>query len=150
MSEPKGAQGPTMEEILASIRKMIPDDDDDLALGAGEAPAGGAESNELVLTQMLADDGSLVKLAAPSLPKAEEQVLLLTETVPPQPAVSAAASPPAAETPAAETIETFVRRALEPQIQAWLEAHLPAMVERMVQDVIDGIRRKTEKDKPSS
>ena len=146
MSEPKGAQGPTMEEILASIRKMIPDDDDDLALGAGEAPAGGAESNELVLTQMLADDGSLVKLAAPSLSKAEEEVLLLTETMPPQPAVSGTALPPAA----AETIEAFVRRALEPQIQAWLEAHLPAMVERMVQDVIDGIRRKTEKDKPSS
>ena len=42
-----------------------------------------------------------------------------------------------------------MRRALEPQIQAWLEAHLPAMVERMVQEVIDGIRRKSEKDKPS-
>ena len=136
MSEPKGTQGPTMEEILASIRKMIPDDDDAPAL------ASVPESNELVLTQMLAEDGSLVRLAVP--PKGDE-ALLLTETAPPEPPASAAAS-----LPATETLEAFVRRALEPQIQAWLEAHLPAMVERMVQDVIDGIRRKTEKDKPTS
>jgi cell pole-organizing protein PopZ len=145
MSEPKGAQGPTMEEILASIRKMIPDEEEAPAPEAGPLAAGAPETNELVLTQMLAEDGSLVRLAAPSLPKAEDEALLLTETAPPGPAVSAAAS-----LSATETVEAFVRRALEPQIQAWLEAHLPAMVERMVQDVIDGIRRKSEKDKPSS
>jgi len=134
-----------MEEILASIRKMIPDEDEAPPPEAGPLPVGAPEANELVLTQMLAEDGSLVRLAAPSLPKAEGEVLLLTETAPPQPTASAAPSPPATE-----TVEAFVRRALEPQIQAWLEAHLPDMVERMVQDVIDGIRRKSEKDKPSS
>ena len=141
MSEPKGAQGPTMEEILASIRKMIPDEDDVPALEAGPPPAVAPESNELILTQMLAEDGALVRLSAP--PKGEE-ALLLTETAPPEPPVDAAVP-----IPATETVEAFVRRALEPQIQAWLEAHLPAMVERMVQDVIDGIRRRSEKDKPS-
>lgn len=145
MSEPKGAQGPTMEEILASIRKMIPDEDEAPPPEAGPLPAGAAETNELVLTQMLAEDGSLVRLAAPSASKAEDEVLLLTETAPPGPEVS-----PAPSLPATETMEAFVRRALEPQIQAWLEAHLPAIVERMVQDVIDGIRRKSEKDKPPS
>ncbi len=144
MSEPKGAQGPTMEEILASIRKMIPDEEEYPAPDAGPLPAGAPEANELVLTQMLAEDGSLVRLAASPPPKADAEVLLLTETAPPQPVASVAATPPPTE-----TLEAFVRRALEPQIQAWLEAHLPAMVERMVQDVIDGIRRKTEKDKPS-
>ena len=145
MSEPKGAQGPTMEEILASIRKMIPDEEEAPAPEAGPPPAGAPETNELLLIQMLAEDGSMVRLAAPSPSIAEDEVLLLTETAPPGPAVSAAAS-----LPATETVEAFVRRALEPQIQAWLEAHLPAMVERMVQDVIDGIRRKSEKDKPPS
>jgi cell pole-organizing protein PopZ len=139
MSEPRGAQGPTMEEALASIRKIIPDEDEVPALEAVLAP------NELVLTQMLADDGSLVKLAGPRQPKAEEEALLLTETAPPQPTLIAGASPPPAE-----TVEAFLRRALEPQIQAWLEAHLPAMVERMVRDMIDGIQRKSGKDEPST
>ena len=145
MSEPKGAQGPTMEEILASIRKMIPDAEEYPAPDAGPLPTGAPEANELVLTQILAEDGSLVRLAAPSPSKSDDEVLLLTETAPPQPAAGAAAS-----APAAETMEAFVRRALEPQIQAWLEAHLPAMVERMVQDVIDGIRRRSEKVEPPS
>lgn len=144
MSEPKGAQGPTMEEILASIRKMIPDEEDGPAPRAGRPQAGAPARDELVLTQMLADDGSLVRLAAsPASPQSQEP-LLLTELVP---------SEPAAATPSShvesETLEAFVRRSLEPQIQAWLEAHLPAMVERMVQDVIEGIRRKSERDKPS-
>ena len=142
MSEPKGTQGPTMEEILASIRKMIPDEDDTPMPEAGLPQASAGESHELLLTQMLAEDGSLVRLSTP--PKTEE-TLSLTEAASREPPPS-----PAAPVSGAETVEAFVRRALEPQIQAWLEAHLPAMVERMVQDVIDGIRRKTEKDKPSS
>jgi cell pole-organizing protein PopZ len=142
MSEPKGAQGPTMEEILASIRKMVPDDEDGPASEGGRLSPDVAEPRELVLTQMLAEDGSLVRLAAPAAPESEG-VLLLTEPAPPEPA--------AARAPlvTGETLEAFVRRALEPQIQAWLEAHLPAMVERMVQDVIDDMRRKSESDKPS-
>ena len=147
MSEPKGAQGPTMEEILASIRKMIPDDKDGPVPEGTPSTTGTSDTRELVLTQMLAEDGSLVRLASPPVPGSQD-VLLLTEPAPPEPTTPA--MPPAAPaSPAAgETLEAFVRRALEPQIQAWLEAHLPAMVERMVQDVIDGIRRTSEKDKP--
>ena len=66
MSDPKGAQGPTMEEILASIRKIIPDDEDGPAPVARPSPGGAPEKPELVLTQMLAEDGSVVRLAAPS------------------------------------------------------------------------------------
>jgi len=145
MSEPEGAQRPTMEEILASIRKMIPDEEDGPAPRVGRPQAGAPTTDELVLTQMLAEDGSLVRLpASPASPQSQDP-LLLTQPAPPEPADVAPAS--RAE---GETLEAFVRRALEPQIKAWLDAHLPAMVERMVQDVIDGIRRKSDTDKRSS
>jgi len=127
-----------MEEILASIRKIIPDDEDGPAPVARPSPGGAPEKPELVLTQMLADDGSVVRLTVPPAPEAQK----------PQPQTEPAPAPSASPS-AGETLEAFVRRALEPQIQAWLEAHLPAMVERMVQEVIDGIRRESEKDKPS-
>jgi cell pole-organizing protein PopZ len=127
-----------MEEILASIRKIIPDDEDGPAPVARPSPEDATEKPELVLTQMLAEDGSVVKLATP--PARE-----------PQHAQSQGEPAPApSPTPAVgETLEAFVRRVLEPQIKAWLEIHLPAIVDRMVQEAIDGIRRESEKDKNS-
>jgi hypothetical protein len=52
----------------------------------------------------------------------------LPETAPPLPPV-AAAPLPRGDT----TLEALVRSILEPQLQAWLDANLPEMVERIAQ-----------------
>lgn len=150
---------------------------------------------ELVLTQMVADDGSVVAQAKRGSPSA---VLLLTDALPagmpdvavpvtpPQksepsarpapkpvgdagrlrvglagpetPVTSAAvleqlsrarsqaraASPnPPASPMATANLEELVRQSLEPKIQEWLNANLLEIVERLVQQEIDRISRRT-------
>jgi cell pole-organizing protein PopZ len=75
MSEPKRDDEPTMEEILASIRKIISEDEpqaaeavpagpvEDTPLGADSA-GDGEESEPMELTQMVSEDGSVVDLRA--------------------------------------------------------------------------------------
>jgi cell pole-organizing protein PopZ len=73
MSEPKSQAEPTMEEILASIRRIISEDGEDGEKAAAPAPEPVAEEaaaaepapveDVLELTQMVDDDGSVVNLA---------------------------------------------------------------------------------------
>lgn len=73
MSDTKAQPEPTMEEILASIRRIISENDEEG--GAQGNPVGGIapEDNVLELTEMVADDGSVVSLNAPlEEPAAEE------------------------------------------------------------------------------
>jgi cell pole-organizing protein PopZ len=159
---------------------------------------------ELVLTQMVADDGSVVALDRPAehavpadaVESSKAQplgVLLLTDALPepaipeiPAPAPSMPAAPPPAPKPivpqaapvpppvvvlrppaaapappprppqaaktaslpatagGAPTLEDLVRQSLEPKIQDWLNANLKDMVERLVQQEIESIRRRSE------
>jgi uncharacterized protein len=72
MTEPKPqAQEPTMEEILASIRRIISENDDPAAAAAqAKMPAGQAtppqpaDSGVLELTDMVEADGKVVNIAA--------------------------------------------------------------------------------------
>ncbi len=75
MSEPKRDDEPTMEEILASIRKIISEDDPETAEAAPAAAAedvpldadsagDGGESEPMELTQMVSEDGSVIDLRA--------------------------------------------------------------------------------------
>jgi len=65
MSDTKAQPEPTMEEILASIRRIISENDEE---GRPVAQVGGLapEDNVLELTDMVADDGSVVSLTAPA------------------------------------------------------------------------------------
>ena len=63
MSEPKRDDEPTMEEILASIRKIISEDDPVTAEAATEDAAEDAPE-PMELTQMVSEDGSVVDLRA--------------------------------------------------------------------------------------
>lgn len=77
MSDTKAQPEPTMEEILASIRRIISENDDQTGgaagtaagapAGAGSAPQAAAAPAESVLdlTEMVAEDGSVVSLTAP-------------------------------------------------------------------------------------
>ena len=88
MSEAKGEHEPSMEEILASIRRIIAEDGDAAASAQGAAPplpplSGGPRQDEVLeLTEVVEEDGSVVsigaKSAAPEPPPAPK---------PPQPAV---------------------------------------------------------------
>lgn len=72
MTEPKAqSQEPTMEEILASIRRIISENDDPSAAGAQAKPAAGqgpgakpaAADDVLELTDMVGADGKVVNIA---------------------------------------------------------------------------------------
>src|SRR5262244_1861684 len=75
MSQSRGDTGQSMEEILASIRRIIAEGERDAreagALrGGAERPAdtgtaAAAESDVLILTEMVREDGSIVSLQAP-------------------------------------------------------------------------------------
>jgi cell pole-organizing protein PopZ len=83
---------PSMEEILASIRKII-SDEEPAAAAAGAAPAAGAD-DVIELTQMVQEDGSVVDIKA--APPEEKP---MAEAKPPQPAP--APEPAKAEAPKA-------------------------------------------------
>ncbi len=134
MSEPEAQNEPTMEEILASIRRIISEDETEegkpaegAAPAAAPAPApaepapaqapaaapapppaaeagsGGAD-NILELTKMVAEDGSIVDLAAQKEAEAAaaEEAAPEAEPEPEAEATEEAAAAPAEEEPAAE------------------------------------------------
>ncbi len=91
------AQEPSMEEILASIRKIIADENDPAAPPANGAPATGDEVLEL--TQMVQDDGSVVDLKSPepavAPPQAKEPAKAVAPPPPPRPTPPPPPPPPA-------------------------------------------------------
>ena len=59
----------------------------------------------------------------------------------PQPAAATSQAPAQG---AGLSVEDLVRQSLEPKIQEWLNANLPDIVERLVQQEIERIARKAE------
>ncbi|PWR23344.1 DUF2497 domain-containing protein [Zavarzinia compransoris] len=203
----KGGADPSMEDILASIRRIIAEDGE-----ARDAQAADAQADILELTEMVADDGSVVSLPsrqaepegaplpavepvpepatvaplpaaplpapvpAPVTPVFEpdpdplENFIAEAETVPPslrdaaqKEAVMSSAPPPhdplisanaasqarnafaqlaEASRPvpvsvretaeAGRTVEQLAEDLLRPMLKAWLDAHLPSIVEKAV------------------
>lgn len=145
MSDPAGGGGRgederTMEEIMATIGKAVTEEsrssgvaeleagDDDVLELVDELPpeggaAGGAEAEELVSTVAAAASAE----AFSGLAKAVEQ----DET--------AARRLPVSE--GGETIEDMVRAMLKPMLSEWLDAHLPDIVERLVEEEIQRLSR---------
>lgn len=145
MSDPAGGGGRgederTMEEIMATIGKAVTEEsrssgvaeleagDDDVLELVDELPpeggaAGGAEAEELVSTVAAAASAE----AFSGLAKAVEQ----DET--------AARRLPVNE--GGETIEDMVRAMLKPMLSEWLDAHLPDIVERLVEEEIQRLSR---------
>lgn len=151
-----------MEEILASIRKIITDEND---------PAAGAGANDVVeLTQMVQDDGSVVDVSPPEpepAPPQPEAVMTPekpdSETLISDSTSSAAASSlsslvntveierlataPLMATPlgnGARSLEDMVIELMRPLLKQWLEQNLPATVDRLVQKEIERIARKAQ------
>jgi uncharacterized protein len=174
MSESKGQHEPSMEEILASIRRIIAEDGEQPAAtptAAAQAPAPApppappaAKAEEILeLTEVVEEEHSAPP-PAPEPPQAEP---------PPPPAAdggnrlvsdAAAAASIAAlsqihqlgptnekrmsDIPLGEgqrTIEDMVRDMLRPLLKEWLDSNLPHLVERVVQDEVGRLVRDSQK-----
>ncbi len=127
---PTDGREPTMEEILASIRRIIAEED--------EVKPRKAQSAEAAVDDEAADAVSDV---AQTMPSREEAVS--TEV----PATSDEVSDLSAmlvggESGTPNTLEEMVREMLRPMLKQWLDAKLPEMVEQMVASEIARITRK--------
>jgi len=233
MSEAKGQAEPTMEEILASIRRIISEDDAEADQAEARAPGSEAadeapeaahapepesepeptaepsaesepesapdlapdfapdfalnpvtdfaadagtqassavepefedevaseEDDVLELTEKVEADGTVVNLAAERAAKgaiaasdAEEEGLVGTETA----AATVGSLSELARAAIAgscsrrgsvgdgRTLEDIVREALRPELKAWLDSNLPALVEQIVRDEIKRLVRRAE------
>jgi cell pole-organizing protein PopZ len=158
---------PSMEDILASIRRIL--SEDEVTASATPAPRPKAMPSE----ERAADDGVLVLDSAMMVSKppetvapAPEQVPIPLPPVPQIPPATAVTAPQALIAPeaaaaatasvdslvrtlAAErtmqvhsggpTIEDIVREELRPLLKAWLDENLPPMVERLVRVEIERV-----------
>jgi len=144
MSDPKLQPEPTMDEILASIRRIISEDQE---AGAGaKAPADG-DDTVLELTDIVGEAGAVEDMpAAPAPPPAAGD---LGAGVGLEALVSgeAARRTSAAFVDLAEqlersggaplaggrTLDELVKELLRPMLKAWLDANLPPLVQRLVE-----------------
>ena len=150
-----------MEEILASIRRIISEDGDEAE--GGDKPAGADDEDDVLeLTEVVPDEPQ----AAAEEP--EEEPAIVEEPVAEEPAIVADDDSEAiiSEAPAAQaagsiadlmarvqsdtrlgdadkTIEQIVKELLRPLLKEWLDANLPDMVERIVRDEIERVVAKS-------
>jgi uncharacterized protein len=96
MSQPAKAQEPTMEEILASIRRIIADDDaaKPAPPAAKAAPAPAAKNSQDDIDAMLAGFDAAEPEAPAEAPPAAPDVLELTESMQAKPAFNTIEGPP--------------------------------------------------------
>lgn len=141
-------QEPTMEEILASIRRIISEEDID--------PPKEPEEEEDGFPPMPAAELEPDE-AEPDVPHQDEDVLELTERIEPLGDIEPAlvSEPTAAVAAAAfgqlsasiqmpgdlRTLEDVVRELLRPLLKTWLDENLPHIVEAQVQAEIERISR---------
>lgn len=152
---PNGAGDPSMEDILASIRRILAEDEP-VPDAASTAPADGGAAPPTAKEDVLVLDASMLA-PAPS-PEAEPLI-----TPAPEVAVASGAADIAAPAAAAMAVHTngaasasgddrplilrntlpcfedAVREALEPVIKQWLDAALPKLVERLVRTEVERV-----------
>jgi uncharacterized protein len=143
MSDKKSSPEPSMDDILASIRRILAEDEQSAMRRPSPVRA---DSDVLELTEAISDDGSVRHIPPVTPPMAtpplsgrasDDRV----EPVPPR-LVSDAASEAVAASFARlaslpheggdGSLDDLVRETLRPLLQAWLDEHLPALVERLV------------------
>jgi cell pole-organizing protein PopZ len=156
---------PTMEEILASIRRIISEEEVDPALKPeGEAASAAAADDEVFeLTDVVepAAPPPPAPRVRPSLVEPVNDVAFAPEPeFEPEPvvaeadeglvepaAVDRAASAFAAlarnveiaATPGGNTLESMVQAMMKPMLKQWLNDHLPALVENIVREEVERV-----------
>lgn len=167
-----GGSDPSMEDILASIRRILSEDEPQPAVAPEPATKPDEDSDVLILDssmevtepapthEPIADDvpeevivppeplAAAIAQPAPSTPTKPEQVLVAPEIA----AAAASAVGGLLRTLASErstrvysggpTIEDLVREEMRPLLKHWLDTHLPEMVERLVHAEIERVVRR--------
>lgn len=155
------AGDPSMEDILASIRRIL--SEDEIAAGAAPMPQAAPEPDETLGSDVLVLDPAMMVPETPPTavaplpdpspvqePKARPAVVPPQTLVAPEAAAAAAVSVGSlVRTLAAErtmqvrnggpTIEDIVREELRALLKEWLNANLPPMVERLVRAEIERV-----------
>ncbi|MCF2513564.1 DUF2497 domain-containing protein [Sphingomonas sp. G124] len=129
-----GAREPSMEDILASIKRVIAEEKDIRASAVPPSPDASDDEDVLELDE---------SMAAVSLPPIDLGPPLLEEGAADQSrqklealaSVAAAAPPP----PAYNPLEEMIREMLRPILKQWLDEHLPAIVDEHVKREIHRI-----------
>jgi hypothetical protein len=154
MSDGKSVPEPSMEEILASIRRILAED----AHAARPLPERvRAAADVLDLTEAIGEDGTVrhIEPVAPRAAATTAPARLPDGRVEPEPPFRPSVgdrlvSSPASDAAAASfarlaglpgearagserALDELVRETVRPLLQAWLDEHLPGLVERLVQ-----------------
>jgi len=155
---------PSMEEILASIRRIIADEK---TPAAAEPEPEAPKEDVLELTQMVQDDGSVTNIkkqesptetappVAPAQPFIEDEAALVSATAAQAATSSLTALSNTVEaerrasspgfTPlggGSRTLEEIVMELMRPMLKEWLDQNLPPVVERIVQREVERIARR--------
>lgn len=155
---------PSMEEILASIRRIISEEEQAptaepvLDLTQAEEPQAEAEEDDIVfeaVEQVVAQEIA-APTPAPAQPPGPEIPMTSPASVT-SPAADAIISPPTASAAAEalarlagtlrisdtpnQTLEGLVRELLKPMLKEWLDRNLPAIVESRVEAELERISR---------
>ena len=130
---------PSMEDILASIKKVIAEEKE---LRATPRPADNSEGDMLPEDETSSDD-DVLELSEPLAPPADLGPPLLDEQTAGQSRQAleqlqtVAATIPAV--PQSNPLEDMVREMLRPMLKQWLDEHLPQMVDDHVKREITRI-----------
>ena len=131
---------PSMEDILASIKKVIAEEKE---LRSSARPAEAEVDDEQLVEDIGEAEEDVLELNEPLAPPADLGPPLIDEEVAGQSRhaleqlQTVAASIPAA--PQANPLEDMVREMLRPMLKAWLDEHLPQMVDEHVKREITRI-----------
>ncbi len=158
------AHEPSMEEILASIRTIIAEERDPAnATEPRSAPAKAGAPSPAPQPQIVYSKGEPVAPRGPAAPEASPAKVVWRK---PEPAAAEASAPPADDNApllspetdravssafdalsanlaarSAERAEGLARELLRPMLKAWLDEHLPGIVDRLVRAEIERITR---------
>ena len=134
---------PSMEDILASIKKVIAEEKE---LRSSAPPFGAIVDEPLPEDSVDSADDDVLELNEPLAPPADLGPPLIDEQVAGQSRQAleqlqtVAATIPAA--PQVNPLEEMVREMLRPMLKQWLDENLPKIVERLVREEIERVVRR--------
>ena len=114
----------SIEEILSSIRDIISDEDEE---AAEEAPAADAEEKEEETVE------SVESVSQPVEDSVREELISAATASASLEAMSKLVADEAARPDNSSTIEQITKDLLRPMLKDWLDANLPALIEKLVQ-----------------
>lgn len=146
-----------MEEILSSIRRIISEEEEEDGAAeagggdpararaeAGDGPGAPAGATAATVAAALPEVASAAGAGLLSAPRAEETaraLARLNETLDAEPA-----APP--DGGGGLTIERLARESMRPMLEAWLDRHLPEIVERLVREEIERLVARSQRRDP--